>query len=128
MLDARHGRAPTRSALYGAKIIPPNIAEILDEFGIQKVNYFADNDDPGKQGAAILLRLLLAAGWGGEAEFRQFKGEGIPKKGDANDLLCHHYPDMAAARAALDALPTFVPDIQPKNGRKPSHLPDVGSN
>ncbi|MCE2471830.1 MAG: hypothetical protein J4G18_08005 [Anaerolineae bacterium] len=55
--------------------------------------------------------MLLQSGWGGEAEFRKVTGPGIPEKGDANDLLCHHHPDLAAARVALDALPTFLPRI-----------------
>ena len=45
-------------------------------------------------------------------EYRKFAGPGIPDKGDANDLLCHHFPDISAARAALDALPKFSPRIQ----------------
>ena len=36
----------------------------------------------------------------------------MPRKGDANVLLRHHRPDLAAARAALDALPTFLPQIK----------------
>ena len=50
--------------------------------------------------------------WTGEGEYRKFAGPGIPDKGDANDLLCHHFPDISAARAALDALPKFSPRIQ----------------
>jgi len=46
------------------------------------------------------------------------QGGGIPHKGDANNLLCHHYPDLAAARAALEALPTFLPQIESKPALK----------
>ncbi len=97
---------------YNATEIPPDIASILDELGVCKVVYLADNDKAGDDGAAKLATLLLQAGWKGEAEFRKVRGEGIPHKGDANDLLCHHYPDLAAARAALEALPTFLPQIE----------------
>ena len=45
-------------------------------------------------------------------EYRRFAGSGIPDKGDVNDLLCHHYPDISGARAALDALPKFSPSIK----------------
>ena len=99
---------------YSASDIPPDIASILDELGVRKIIYLADNDKAGDDGAAKLAALLLQAGWKGEAEFRKVRGEGIPHKGDANNLLCHHYPDLAAARAALDALPTFLPEIEPE--------------
>ena len=99
---------------YSATEIPPDIASILDELGATKAVYFADNDKSGDAGAAKLATQLLASRWQGEAEFRKVKGPGIPEKGDANDLLCHHYPDLAAARAALDALPPFLPQIEPE--------------
>ncbi len=86
--------------IYGSTNIPKDIAALLDELGVKKFVYYADNDKVGEQGAAKLLALLLEAGWPGEAEYRQFSGPGIPEKGDANDLLCHHYPDLSAARAA----------------------------
>ena len=60
-----------------------------------------------EKGGSNLATKLHKARWKGEAEYRKFEGPGIPHKGDANDLLCHHYPDIAAARAALDALPRF---------------------
>ena len=63
----------------------------------------------GDDGAAKLAALLLQAGWKGEAKCRKVEGASIPHKGDSNDLLCHHYPDLASARAALDALPKFLP-------------------
>ena len=97
---------------YSATEIPPDIASILDELGARTVIYLADNDRAGDSGAAKLATLLLQAGWQGEAEFRTVKGPGIPEKGDSNDLLCHHYPDLAAARAALEALPSFLPQIE----------------
>ena len=100
--------------IYGINNIPQDIASLLDELGVTKVVYFADNDDSGKQGASTLRALLHEAGWQGEGEYRQFKGSGIPEKGDANDLLCHYYPNLAAARAALAALPRFLPGIDPK--------------
>ena len=68
--------------------IPDNIASILDELGARKVIYLADNDKAGDDGAAKLATLLLRAGW----------------KSEANDLLCHHYPDLA----------TFLPQIESK--------------
>ena len=104
--------------IYGINNIPKDIASILDELGFTKVVYFADNDDSGKQGASTLRALLHEAGWQGEGEYRQFKGPGIPEKGDANDLLCHYYPDLAAARATLAALPRFLPGIDPKRAPK----------
>ncbi len=110
---------PNTIGLYGARIIPPDIASILDELGAKKVILFADNDRAGRGGAAKLRAFLHESGWTGEVEYRQFKGPGIPEKGDANDLLCHHYPDLAATRAALDALPRFVPGIEPKRAPKP---------
>ena len=103
---------------YGATDIPDDIASILDELGVRKVIYLADNDKAGDDGAAKLATLLLRAGWKGEAEFRKVEGEGIPHKGDTNDLLCHHYPDLAAARSALEALPAFLPQIEPKPALK----------
>ena len=99
---------------YGATIIPNDIASILDEVGVSRIIYLADNDKSGDAGAAKLATLLLQSGWQGKAEFRKVSGPGIGHKGDANDLLCHHHPDLAAARAALDALPTFLPHIEPE--------------
>ena len=55
-----------------------------------------------------------------EQEYRKFAGPGIPDKGDGNDLLRYHFPDMSQARAALDALPKFVPGLKPQPVRKPS--------
>lgn len=97
---------------YSATNIPPDIASILDELGVSKLIYYADNDKADDAGASKLAKLLLQSGWQGEAEFRKVSGLGIPDKGDINDLLCHHYPDLAAARAALEALPAFLPQIE----------------
>lgn len=97
---------------YSATSIPSDIASILDMLGAIRFIYLADNDQSGDAGAAKLATLLAQSGWQGEGEFRKVKGPGIPPKGDANDLLCHHYPDLAAALAALDALPTFLPQIE----------------
>ena len=97
---------------YSATTIPQDIASILDELGVSRVIYFADNDKSGDDGASKLAILLLQSLWQGEAEFRKVTGPAIGHKGDANDLLCHHYPDLAAACAALDALPTFLPRIK----------------
>lgn len=98
--------------IYGIRNIPKDIAAILDEYGVTRPVYLADNDAGGEIGASNLATLLHKARWTGEAEYRKFEGEGIPHKGDANDLLCHHYPDIPAARAALDALPCFRPSIE----------------
>ena len=97
---------------YSATNIPPDIAAILDELCVSKLIYFADNDKSGDAGASKLAKLLLHSRWQGEAEFRKVSGPGIPDKGDVNDLLCHHYPDLAAARAALEALPAFLPQLE----------------
>lgn len=113
---------PNTVGLYGARSIPPDIASILNELGVKKIIFFADNDKAGKEGASQLRKLLHESGWQGEAEYRKFEGPGIPEKGDANDLLCHHYPDTAAARAALDALPRFEPSIEQQATRKPASV------
>ena len=103
---------PNTVGIYGISNIPKDIAAIWMNYGVKKVVYFADNDTGGEIGASNLATLLHKARWQGEAEYRKFVGPGIPHKGDANDLLCHHYPDIAAARAALDALPRFTPSIK----------------
>ena len=98
--------------IYGISNIPKDIAAIFDELAVTKFTYYADNDASGERGASNLRTLLHESGWKGEQEYRKFAGPGIPDKGDANDLLCHHFPDISAARAALDALPKFSPRIQ----------------
>ena len=105
---------PNTVGIYGIDHIPKDIASILDELGVAKTVYLADNDQAGERGASKLRALLRDAGWKGKEEYRQVKGPGIPAKGDANDLLCHHYPDLAAARAALEALPKFLLEIESK--------------
>ena len=105
---------PNTVGIYGISNIPKDIASILDELGAAKVVYFADNDIAGERGASDLRTRLHKAGWTGTQEYRKFAGPGIPEKGDANDLLRHHHPDLAAVRAALDALPTFLPRIEPE--------------
>ena len=107
--------------IYGISNIPKDIAATFDEFGATKFVYYADNDKAGEQGASTLRTLLHESGWPGEEEYRKFAGPGIPEKGDANNLLCHHYPGLSAARAALDALPRFQPSIK----RKPAPIPAV---
>ena len=109
---------PNTVGIYGISNIPPDIASILAELDVTKFVYYADNDDAGKRGASKLRALLHESGWRGEGEYRQFAGPGIPEKGDANDLLCHYHPDLPAARAALDALPRFVPGIERKRAPK----------
>ena len=99
---------------YSATNIPNDIASILDELGVSEIIYFADNDKSGDAGASKLATLLLQSGWQGVAENRKVTGPGIPEKGDINDLLCHYGEDLAAARAALDALPTFLPLSEPE--------------
>ena len=98
--------------IYGISNIPKDIAAIFDELAVTKFTYYADNDASGERGASNLRSLLHESDWTGEGEYRKFAGPGIPDKGDANDLLCHHFPDISAARAALDALPKFSPRIQ----------------
>ena len=100
--------------IYGISNIPKDIAAIFDELAVTKFTYYADNDASGERGASNLRTLLHGSGWKGKQEYRRVAGAGIPAKGDANDLLCHHYPDLAAAHAALDALPTFLPQIEPE--------------
>ena len=108
---------------YSATTIPDDIASILDELGAGRIIYFADNDSSGDAGAAKLAARLLASRWGGKAEYRKITGPGIGYKGDVNDLLCHHHPNLAAARAALDALPAFLPQI----ASEPAHHISVPS-
>ena len=103
--------------IYGITNIPNDLASILNEFGVTGFTYFADNDKAGARGASNLRTLLHGSGWTGVQRYRKFAGPGIPAKGDANDLLCHHFPDILQARTALDTLPTFLPRIQ----RKPIH-------
>ena len=100
--------------IYGISNIPKDIGAILDEIAAASFVNLADNDKAGEIGASNLRTLLRQSGWKGEGDYRRVAGAGIPHKGDANDLLCHHYPDLAAARAALDALPTFLPQIEPE--------------
>ena len=111
--------SPNTAGIYGISNIPKDIASILDELGVARVVYYADNDKAGEQGASKLRTFLHEAGWRGEAAYRKFAGPGIPEKGDANDLLCLHYPDLSAARAALDALSRFEPSIKRKRAPKP---------
>ena len=100
--------------IYGISTIPKDIATIFNELGVIRCIYCVDNDKAGERGASNLRTLLHDSGWKGEQEYRKFAGPGIPDKGDANDLLCHHFPDISGARAALDALPKFVPGIKQK--------------
>ena len=100
--------------IYGINNIPKDIDSIFNELGVTKFVYFADNDKAGEDGASNLRTLLHESDWSGEQEYRKFAGPGIPDKGDANDLLCHHFPDISGARAALEALPKFVPGIKQK--------------
>ena len=100
--------------IYGISNIPKEIAAILDELGVVRLVYYADNDKAGELGASNLRTLLHRAGWGGEQEHRKFEGPGIPDRGDANDLLYYHFPDIAQARVALTALPTFQPPVKPE--------------
>ena len=99
--------------IYGIGAIPADIASILDELGVSGFIYYLDNDKAGEKGAARLGTLLHDSRWKGEGEYRKVEGPGIAHKGDANDILCHH-PDLSAARAALDALPAFLPRIEPE--------------
>ena len=100
--------------IYGISTIPKDIATIFNELGVIRCIYCVDNDKAGERGASNLRTLLHDSGWKGEQEYRKFAGPGIADKGDANDLLCHHFPDMSGARAALAALPKFVPGIKQK--------------
>ena len=106
--------------IYGISTIPKDIATIVNELGVTRCIYCVDNDKAGERGASNLRTLLHDSGWKGEQEYRKFAGPGIPDKGDANDLLRHHFPDMSGARAALDALPKFSPGIEQRPVRKPS--------
>ena len=112
--------------IYGISNIPKDIASILDELGIAGFTYFADNDKAGARGASNLRTLLHGSGWTGVQRYRKFAGLGIPDKGDANDLLCHHFPDISQARAALAALPRFSPRIKPQTVQQPSR--EIGHN
>ena len=100
--------------IYGIGNIPKGIASILDAFGVSRFIYYLDNDTAGEKRAARLGTLLHESGWKGEGEYRKFVGPGIAHKGDANDLICHHHSDLATARAALAALPEFLPRIKSK--------------
>ena len=71
---------------------------------------------------------LHKAHWPGDQEYRQVAGPGIPDEGDANDLLCHHFPDLSAAHAALNALPSFEPLIKRTPPRKPTNVIDHGQS
>ena len=106
--------------IYGISNIPQDIASLFDEIGVTEFVYFADNDKAGEKGGSNLRTLLHKSGWRGEGDYRKFAGPDIPDKGDANDLLCHHFPDMSQARAALDALPKFSPGIKQKPIKTPS--------
>ena len=104
--------------IYGISNIPKDIAAIFDELAVTKFTYYADNDASGERGASNLRTLLHDSGWKGEQEYRKFAGPGIPDKGDANDLLRHHFPDISGARAALDVLPKFSPGLKQKPVRQ----------
>ena len=117
---------PNTVGIYGINNIPKDIASILDELGIAGFTYFADKDAAGEKGASNLRTLLHQSGWTGAQEYRKFTGPGIPHKGDANDLLCHHFPDIAGARTALDALPKFSPSIKERSVHQPSTEIDHG--
>jgi len=105
--------------IYGIHNIPRDIAEIFTEVGVGGFVYLADNDTGGDIGASNLRSLLHGREWKGEGEYRKVAGAGIPEKGDVNDLLRHHYPDMAAAHAALEALSRFAPRLKRKKAAKP---------
>ena len=106
--------------IYGISNIPKDIASLFDELGVTGFVYCVDNDKAGKDGASNLRTILHGSRWTGEQEYRKFAGPGIPDKGDANDLLRHHFPDMSQARAALEALPRFSPGIKQTPIWKPS--------
>ena len=107
--------------IYGITNIPKDIASIFDELDVTGFIYFLDNDEAGKRGSLNLRTLLHGSGWTGKQEYRKFTGPGIPDKGDANDLLYHHFPDILQARAALAALPIFEPSIK----RAPLPIPSA---
>ena len=90
--------------IYGISNIPKDIGAILDEISAASFAYLMDNDRAGDIGASNLRSLLHGSEWKGEGEYRKVEGAGIPEKGDANDLLRCHFPDLAAARAALETL------------------------
>ena len=98
--------------IYGIGAIPADVASILHELGVSGFIYYLDNDKAGEKSAARLGTLLHDSRWKGEGEYRKVEGPGIPQKGDANDLLCHHRQDLSAARATLDKLPAFLPRIK----------------
>ena len=106
--------------IYGISNIPKDIAAIFLELGVASFMYLADNDAAGEKGGANLRTLLHASDWKGEGDYRRVSGAGIPAKGDANDLLGHHFPNIAAARAALEALPRFEPPLKRKRTAKPA--------
>ena len=112
--------------IYGISNIPKDIAALFIELDVASFVFLADNDKAGETGASNLRTLLHDSSWMGEGEYRKFTGAGIPDKGDANDLLCHHFPDLPAARAALDALPRFQPRLKRKPAAK--SLAPVDSN
>ena len=56
---------------YSATEIPPDIASILDELGVTKVIYFADNDKSGDAGASKLATLLLQSALEGRGGISQ---------------------------------------------------------
>ena len=95
------------SAFTASAISRKDIATIFNELGVAGFVYFADNDKSGEDGASNLSTRLHEAHWPGDQDYRKFEGPGIPDKGDANDLLCHHFPDISQARTALAALPRF---------------------
>ena len=110
--------------IYGISNIPKDIASLFNNLGVSRFIFYADNDEAGDRGASNMRTLLHESAWQGESEYRQFAGPGIPEKGDANDLLCHHYPDLSAARAALGALPRFEPNLKRKKAVKPASAID----
>ena len=114
------------SAFTALPISRKDIASILDELGISGFTYFADNDQSGEDGASNLSTRLHEAHWPGDQDYRKFAGLGIPDKGDANDLLCHHFPDISQARTALAALPKFSPSIKERSVQQPSREIDHG--
>ncbi|MCE2471833.1 MAG: toprim domain-containing protein [Anaerolineae bacterium] len=105
--------------IYGISNIPKDIGAILSEIGAASFVYLADNDSAGEKGGSNLRTLLHQSEWIGEGDYRKVAGAGIPHKGDANDLLCHYFPDISAARAALEALPRFEPRLKRKPATKP---------
>ena len=105
--------------ICGITNIPKDIVSLFDSLGVTGFVYCVDNDKAGERGASSLRTILHESGWPGEGEYRKFEGPGIPDKGDANDLLCHLYPDISQARAALDTLSKFSPSIKERSVHKP---------